>query len=81
MFCAVLSYALTIWLLFEKEVRSHVLHIPLYPLMPTCADPQQDVEEEGDMSLKAIYLKMWEVMKLRRVSPPSPLPASAHPTP
>ncbi|KAI0730258.1 acetyl-coenzyme A transporter 1-domain-containing protein [Fomitopsis betulina] len=46
MFCAVLSYALTIWLLFEKE---------------------QDVEEEGDMSLKAIYLKMWEVMKLRHV--------------
>ncbi|KAH9935789.1 acetyl-coenzyme A transporter 1-domain-containing protein [Fomitopsis serialis] len=46
MFCAMLSYALTLWLLFEKE---------------------NDVEEEGDMSLKAIYYKMWEIMKFRHV--------------
>ncbi|KAH9839220.1 MFS general substrate transporter [Rhodofomes roseus] len=46
MFCAMLSYALTLWLLFEKE---------------------KDVVEEGDMSLKAIYVKMWEIMKFRHV--------------
>ena len=37
------------------------------------------------MSLKAIYLKMWEVMKLRRTSPslptPFPSPARAHARP
>ena len=35
MFCAMLSYALTLWLLFEKEVRPRV---PVAASPRACAD-------------------------------------------
>lgn len=70
-FCALMSFGVTIWLLFIKEASSIA-----YPFA-LCLMPKQDKESTSeDISVKAVYGTMWEICKLRRRSQPTSVHAN-----
>ena len=66
-FCAFMSFAVTIWLFFIKEVRhsrgpiSRVVSVSSHPVS------EQDKDTSEDIGIKAVYVTMWGICKLRRL--------------
>jgi MFS transporter, PAT family, solute carrier family 33 (acetyl-CoA transportor), member 1 len=62
-FCSVFSFVVTIWLLFIKEVT--ILSQPdAHELMSLRLQDKEHDDE--DLSIKNVYLTMWNICKLKR---------------